>query len=239
MKKILMFIPAVLLFSCSGGQTAGTISVSGRGEVTAVPDTAQLYVTVSEKAETTRAARKLTNGKIDEALAALEAAGVADKDLQTSAIRFSNDYEWDNEARRNVLAGQIVSQTLTVRFRELDDSPEILAAALDALGGINGIEIGNLQFSLSDPQSLYVEARRLAFEKARQKAGELASYAGIDLGKAVNITESGSSPVYPLAGNAMVQRNVAFAEYDSAAPSEIPGGEISITYDISVVFQTE
>lgn len=112
-----------------------------------------------------------------------------------------------------------------------------MASVLDSLGSIDGIEIGNLTFSIADPQEFYIEARRLAFAKAQQKGAELASYAGLKLGRAVTISETGTGSI-PYSGYGMVQRNVAMMESDSSVPSEIPGGEISISYDISIVFET-
>lgn len=232
-----MILPALLLFSCGLAKESGTISVSGSGSVMAAPDTAQLVLTVSEKAKTTKEAQNLANGKISLVTETLNGAGIDMKNIATSAIRFSKDYIWNDQTRRNEIIGQVVSQTVTVKFNDLDGSPSLLASVLDSLGSIDGIEIGNLMFSIAYPQEYYIEARRLAFEKAKQKAYELSDYAGLKLGRAVSITETGTGNL-PYGGYGMVQRNVAVMEYEGAAPSEVPGGEIPISYDISIVFET-
>ena len=237
MKKIIIALSVVLLFSCGLEKKTGTISVSGTGDVVVSPDTAQLRITVTERGQTTKEAQNLSNAKIGEVIDGLKSAGIAQNNIQTSAITFSNDNVWNSETRRNEIVGQIVSQSVSVKFEKLDESPDVLGSVLDSLGKIDGIEIGNLSFSIDDPQPLYIEARRLAFEKAEQKAQELAEYADLKLGKAVNISESGAESV-PYMNNAMLMRNEAVMEYSGGTPSEIPGGEISIRYNLSVVFET-
>ncbi|MBN2657337.1 MAG: SIMPL domain-containing protein [Spirochaetales bacterium] len=237
MKKIFLVLPVILLFSCAMAKEHGTISVSGSGTVMAAPDTAQLAVSVSEMAKTTKEAQILANGKISLVTETLKSAGIKMKNITTSAIRFSNDYIWNDQTRRNEIVGQIVSQSVMVKFEDLNDSPDLLASVLDSLGMIDGIEISNLMFSIADPREYYIEARRLAYEKAEQKGEELASYADLKLGRALNINETGTGSL-PYGGYGMVQRNAAVMEYEGSVPSEIPGGEISITYDISVVFET-
>lgn len=237
MKKILLLLPLLALMSCATmDREKGSITVSGRGTVLAVPDTAQLNITVSERAASTKEAQNLTNQKIALVLQALKEAGIGDKNLQTSAINFSNDYVWNQELRRNEMVGQVVSQSVTVIYEDLNMSPSLLAASLDVLGSIDGLEIGNLQFSIDDPQEFYQKARKLAFEKASQKAEELAAYSLMTLGNVLNISEI-QSGFYPLSGNVMLQRSMAEMEYDQSSSSDIPGGEVTISYEIQVVYE--
>lgn len=238
MKKLLIIalasLASLLLASCVTGGFKGTISVRGDASVFAVPDSASLSVGVEERAPTTREAQELANRKLQEVLAALNGAGVEDRKIQTSRINFRQEQHWDESLRAYRVTGQIVSQSLAVKFEDLGTNPRILGATLDVLGSIDGIQIGNLSFAIKDTTEQYIEARRLAFAKAEQKAGELAGYAGLRLGKAVSITEQlGSMPV-PL-----MQTNLA-RSYDAApaAASELPGGEIEIGFTVDVVFAT-
>jgi len=237
MKKILLLLSTALLFSCGISEESGSISVVGSGTVSAVPDTAQLSVTVSEKAETTKEAQNRVNRKISRIKEVLTDEGIEMRNISTSSIRFANDYVWNDRTRRNEIVGQIVSQTLTIKFEDFDSSPTQLPTVLDILGEGDGLEIGNLGFSISETHEYYQEARRLAFEKARQKAEELASLAGLKLGKAISIREN-TAGINPYNGYGMVQRNKGLMEAEGPVPTEIPGGEISINYDISVIFET-
>ena len=135
------------------------------------------------------------------------------------------------------MVGQILSQSVSVKFEKLDKSPGILPSVLDTLGAIDRIEIGNLVFSIDDPEVQYIEARRLAFQKAEQKAGELAGYAGIKLGRAVSISEN-STGFMPLTSNVQMALYESRESDMAGAPSAVPGGEISVDYEITVIFET-
>jgi uncharacterized protein YggE len=234
MKSAIALFLAMGVFSCGLSTETGTISVTGSGEVLVTPDVAHLQLSISETAPTTRQAQNETNAKLAEVLKSLQNLEVAERDIQTSAISFSQDTEYDSSTRRSTVVGQIVSQTLNVQFKELTERPELLPSVLDVLGGINGIRINSLSFSLEDPQAHYVVARKLAFEKAQQKAEELAEYANLRLGAAVQISEQSVS----YAANQFLQRNFALSEAESSSGSQVPGGEIPIKYDVSVVWET-
>ncbi len=240
MKKLLLILSlsSFAFFSCGINKAPGTISVSGTGNVLVTPDTAQLRITVSERGKTTKEAQNESNIKIREVMEGLKEAGVSGNNIQTSAISFSNETVWNTNTRRNDLVGQIVSQSVSVKFDKLDESPGILPSVLDTLGSIDSIEIGNLIFSLNDPGPQYIEARQLAFKKAEQKAIELAEYAGISLGRAISISEA-SIGAMPLTGNIQMKLFESESGGDiTGTPSEIPGGEISIRYEINVLFET-
>lgn len=235
---LLLSLTSLLFLSCGMGKEPGTIAVSGTGSVLVSPDTAQLRITVSERGKTTKEAQNESNKKIKAVMEGLKTAGVSEDNIQTSAISFTSDYIWNNDTRRNELVGQIISQSVSVIFEKLDDSPGTLPTVLDTLGTIDKIEIGNLLFSLNDPGPRYIEARQLAFKKAEQKASELAGYAGITLGRAVSISEASTGSM-PMTGN--TQLKLYESEYKGGMadePSDVPGGKISISYNINVVFET-
>ena len=74
------------------GQVA-SISVSGDGEVTAVPDIANVTFTVRESAKTVPEAQKLTEAKIAAGLKALESLSVDKKDVKTLSYSVNPKYE--------------------------------------------------------------------------------------------------------------------------------------------------
>lgn len=235
MKKILISLSCLILLSaCARPDFKGSITVSGRGSVFASPDTASLSISIEESAPTTKEAQELTNRKMKEVITALKTAGIEERAIQTSRIVFDKLQEWNESTRKYIVLGQRVRQSLVVKFENLESNPQLLAATLDVLGSINGIQIGSLGFSIKDPTSHYIAARKLAFDKARQKAQELASYAEVKLGKALTIDENQGSTGLP-----MVQSNVA-RSYDTSemAITELPGGEIEISVAIDVVFAT-
>ena len=68
------------------------ISVSGEGEATAAPDMALINLTVLREADTARAALDANTAAMAEVLAAMQAAGIAETDLQTSGFSIQPRY---------------------------------------------------------------------------------------------------------------------------------------------------
>src|SRR5437870_1807787 len=68
----------------AGVAAANTITVSGHGENTAVPDIATFTFTVSSTKATAADAQKDAATKLNAAISYLKSAGVAEKDIQTS-----------------------------------------------------------------------------------------------------------------------------------------------------------
>jgi len=229
----------LLFFSCKAKEKFGNISVNGKGSVTVAPDIAHLRISISERGDTSKKAQILTNKKITKALDALHNAGIENKYMQTSALSFQNELEWNKNLHKNIITGRIVSQSISITFKDFDKNPARLANVLDNLGTIDGIGISNLTFDIEDSKKHYIKARKLAFQKAEQKARELADYAKIKLGKAISITEGTSYQPLCMTGS---QQNIAHREnYINESPqtSELPGGEITISYSVHVVFETK
>jgi hypothetical protein len=204
----------------------GTITVSGTGQVSAVPDMAVINFSLSEIAPTTSAAQARTAAMTTQALAILKAQKVEDKDIQTQTLSFFPEYDWTDQGRR--LLGQRARQTLLVTVTGIEDSTARLSLILDQLAEIDGIELQNVAFDLSDKDEMAAEARALAFAKAREKAQQYASLAGVSLGRVISIQESlgpaGFSP------NEMVMRG-------AGASAPMPAGELDISVQINLVFQ--
>ncbi|HRI36621.1 MAG TPA: SIMPL domain-containing protein [bacterium] len=172
----------------SSAAAVRTVSVSGDGQVSLRPDTASIRIAVSELASTTRAAQQATNTKTTEVLAILRKSGIKDENIRTSNISFSTEYDWSSSERK--VLGQRVRQELEAKVSNLGPSDQNnLSILLDALAGIENIEIYSVSFDLDDQEQAYGNARKLAFEKAREKAAELAGLAEEELGRIVSISE--------------------------------------------------
>ena len=240
MKRIPLFalvlIALFLLGSCTTAsliEQSRTVSVQGSGMVTVSPDVASLMITVSEIAETTAEAQQMANEKVGKLLAMIRNAGVEEKDVATTALSFSPEYRWrENE---QVLIGQRVRQSLSVTVRGIGGDSTTLPTLLDSLGTVSHISIGSIRFSKADTSEDYVQSRKLAMEKAMQKATDYAEAAGMRLGKPLTVSDySASDSQY--ARNSMVKAD-AMLMMESAAPTELPTGEITVSSSVSVVFE--
>lgn len=169
------------------------IVVSGEGEAALRPDLAILTLSVMREAPTAREAMTANNEAMAAVIAALKAAGVAERDLQTAGLQINPRYDYPRApdgGQTTVLAAYQVTNTLSVRVRDLARVGDILDEAV-TLGVSQG---GGISFTNDDPSAAIEEARRKAVADAIAKARTLAEAAGVDLGKVVEISEQSFAP---------------------------------------------
>jgi len=177
----------------SADTPARTISVSGHGTVTTVPDRASFDFTAEIRAPTAAAAIARAGDASGAVAAALKDAGVAAADLQTSQISLSPQMTDDG----TTIVGYAASTTLTAKTT-IARAGAVVDAAVKA--GANGVSGPNL--SRSDEASLYDKALAGAVADAKRKAGALAAAAGLQLGGVQSLAESGAQAPIPLAAKA-------------------------------------
>lgn len=168
-----------------------TINISGRGEITAKPDIAQISLGVETENKDVAVAQKENSTKMNLIIGELKKLGIAEDDLKTSNYNIYPLYDYTSN--RQVLRGYQVSNSVLVKIRDLEKVTDILA-----LAGQNGAnQIGGLSFTIDDPEELKQQARELALLNAKNKAEALAKVAGVKLGKLVSFNENfdGGSPV--------------------------------------------
>jgi hypothetical protein len=207
-----------------------TISVTGHGEVMAVPDIAHATVGVRTVAETARAALSENSATMAAVLDALRSRGIADRDMRTTNVSLHPRWRMEvteNGTRAQVLTGYEAANLLRVTCRDLSKLGELL----DALAGAGANDMRGISFDVDDRVKLMDEARAIAVRNARANAGLYAREAGVSLGAVLSISEAGVSPP--------THSNRAMAEMAAAAPVPIAGGEQTISASISVTFAIE
>jgi len=213
----------------SPDQQAPSIDVSGSGTASAAPDVAVLSLGVEAEADSVGEARAQAAEAMDAMLAALKDGGVADEDIQTT--RFSVQPRFDSIEQRQVLRGFAVDNIVSVKIRSIDDTGELIDAALAAGGDLARIE--SVRFTIDDPSSLEDEARQEAMAEARRKAETLAQAAGVNLGRPRSISETGGSIPDQFRGF-----DGAFADAElETTPIEL--GELEVRVSVQVVYELE
>ncbi|OGG64383.1 hypothetical protein A3C18_02675 [Candidatus Kaiserbacteria bacterium RIFCSPHIGHO2_02_FULL_54_11b] len=84
----------------SGVTATNTISVSGDGEVFAVPDTATFSVTVQEEAKEVKNAQAVATKKGNDIIAYLKKEGINEKDIQTTDYSVYPQYDYTSTVCR-------------------------------------------------------------------------------------------------------------------------------------------
>jgi hypothetical protein len=205
------------------------ISVSGTGDVQSAPDVALVDAGVTSSGTTAGDALAANTKAMSGLIATLKAEGIDAKDIQTSQFSVNPQYVYpDKDASGNTppprIVGYQVQNGVSVEVRKLAGLGDIL----DKIVGVGANTINNISFSVAEPGSLLVEARKAAFADARSKAETYAAAAGGQLGDIISIDESQQAPnmPMPMRGKAM------FAA--AAAPVPIEAGQLGYDVNVSV-----
>lgn len=218
----------------SDGKISNTISVSGDGKVYAKPDMAEISLSFSEMAATSREAMDKVNGKIAQAIKVAKDNGIADNDISTTGLNIYTDYDYNSPVRK--IIGQRATQSLAVKVKKLDEKATKAAKLIDELSTIDNVQFSGIGFNIEDKTKFYSQARELAFEKAKQKATELAKLAGVRLGKPVSITDA----TYDYSPGRQYSNVAEMKMADSVGnSSQVPSGEMSISTELSILWGIE
>jgi hypothetical protein len=205
----------------------GTVlDIVAEGTSTRVPDLALIQAGVVTNAPTAGEAMQQNAQRMAAVLAALRKAGIAERDLQTSAVNLAPQYRYQ-ENKPPVITGYQASNQLTVRFRDIARSGTILDALVAQ--GANNISGPNL--TLADEDGALDEARRDAIAKAKARATLYAQAAGLKVDRILLISETGT-PVVPQPMPMLMRSKAMMAEADTA----IVPGEQKIVANVSVRF---
>jgi len=235
---LMLALTAVLLVGCGQGSTVagGVFSsqqegiwVTGRGEVSVVPDIVNLRLGIEAREESVAEAQTQAKEAMDRVMSALRENGVAEKDIKTQYFSIRRITKWDRDTEEEVVTGYLVTNMVTAKLRDTDKAGSIIDAVARAGGDLTRID--NIAFSVDDPSPYYEEARKKAIVEAQDKAEQLAKLAGVRLGKPTYISEGAQTPP-------IYQRIVEYEYAAAQAPAETPisPGEMEISLTVNVAY---
>lgn len=229
-------------YGMMGSKDVNTITLSGHGEVQAVPDIANVYFTIYKEGKTVKEAQEAVALVEKASLDFLKNNNVAEKDIKTSNASFNPKYEYrydkllmpcnefDCPPRpgKNVISGYEAYESITIKVRSTDDVGKIM----QGLGELGVSELSGPNFAIDNEDALKMEARKKAIDDARGKAKVLAKDLGVKLGRIANFSESGNyGPIYY--GKALMSADGV----TEPAPAEIPKGENTISSDVTITYE--
>ena len=212
----------------TSGMTSGgsTVSVNGNGLVTITPDAASISVGVNVIDANLTEAQAAATSSMTAVIDALKAAGVEEKDIQTTNYSVSVLQEYDTNGLPARVSGYQVNNQVNVMVRDLDKLGTVLDEAVKA--GANSIY--GVSFIVSDSSAAATQARAAAIADATKKAREIADATGMTLGRIVTVTETYGPPPMPYAfGKA--------ESMDMAAAVPIQTGGSIVTVDVQMTFE--
>ena len=201
------------------------LSVSARAEASRVPDVASLSTGVVTQAAAANAALKANSAQMAKVVAAIRAAGIAERDIQTSGISVHPQYRYgDNQPP--TITGYQASNTVSIKVRDIARLGEVL----DALVASGANQVNGPSFEIDRPEAVYDEARRDALELARARAEMYAKSLGMRVRRIVSISEGGGlQPPVP-----MMKAMAMDARMESAP---VAPGETTLSASLDVVFE--
>lgn len=207
--------------------TDGTLlNVSAQGEAKRVPDIATISTGVVTRAPDANAAMRANAEQMAKVVAAIKAAGIADKDVQTSGINLNPTYQY-RENQPPSITGYEANNTVSMIVRDIPK----LGKILDSLAAVGANQINGPSFDVDKKDEALDEARRKAVESAQARAQMYAKTLGMKVRRIVSISETGRfSPPVP-----MMRMQMAKAE--AAADTSISPGENTLSINLDVVFE--
>ena len=238
--RISTFLPALAIGAgLAAGPAAGQemavvapfegtrLDVVATGEVTRVPDLVVINAGVVTEAPTAQAALADNNRRMRAVFDALRAAGIAERDIQTSSINLNPRYDYQERSEPR-LVGYNASNQLSIRFRDIERAGPII----DALVGQGVNQINGPSLQIEDPEEAMDEARLDALAEARQRAELYAGGLGMRVARIVAISEGGGGGMPP-------PMPVARMAADQAESLQIAPGEQEVQVSLSVTFALE
>lgn len=208
--------------------TDGTLlSVSAHAEVRRAPDIATLSTGVVTQAADANAAMRANAEQMEKVVAAIRAAGIEPRDIQTSGISLNPQYRYA-ENQPPAITGYQASNTVNITVRDIGK----LGRILDAFVATGANQVNGPSFDIEDKDSVLDEARRAALEKARARADMYAQSLGLRVRRIVTISEGGriDQPGPPMPMMAMRMEK-------SMADTPVAPGENVLTMNLDVVFE--
>ena len=201
-----------------------SITVTGHGTVEVTPDVADVWMGVQATApggdEVMTTVERKSNALVD----TLKAAGIADRDIQTSGLSMYPNYSPNGQR----ITSYTASVDVSVRVRDIDGVGELLDAVQGSVG--EDLTIGGISFSYENPEAVLEQARVAAIDNARTRARQYAAAAGAEVGEIVKIVET------PTGGPIPYER-MAAEELAADSGVAIEPGSQELAVDVSVVFE--
>ena len=202
------------------------LSVSAQAESRRVPDVATISSGVVTQAADANAAMRANAEQMDKVMAAIRAAGIAERDIQTAGISIQPQYRYA-ENQPPAITGYQASNTVNLKVRDIAK----LGKVLDALVANGANQVNGPAFEVDKPDAAYDEARIAALHKAEARAQTYAKAMGLKVRRVVSINEGGGyhPPIPMMRAQAM--------EMSAAKDTAVSPGETALSVSLDVVFE--
>ena len=202
------------------------LSVSAQADARRVPDVATLSAGVVTQALDANAAMRDNANRMDKVMAAIRAAGIAERDIQTSGINLNPQYKYA-ENQNPTITGYQASNTVNIKVHDIAR----LGKVMDALVASGANQVNGPSFDIDQPDPVYDEARRSALEKGQARAAMYAKTLGMRVRRIVSISEGGGfRPPGPMP-------MMAFSRGKAESDTAVAPGESTVSVNLDIVYE--
>ena len=213
---------------------ADTITVSGKGTATAVPDTATVSYTITKTALQIATAQTEATKAENKVLAFLKQQNVSNKDVRTTSYSIRPHYVYrvcvsGVPCSPSKKSGYDVSQSVSVKIRDLSK----VGAVLGGLGSAGVSNLSGPNFVVGDSTSVEDQAHAKAIANAKTRAGILAKELGVRLVRIVKYSQTQNN----LRSPRPLTYNLSSVVKEGVSVPSVPVGENTYTANVAITYE--
>jgi uncharacterized protein len=217
-----------------GKRDPRVLTVMGTGTIMKQPDRAVVIVAVESRATTAQTAAQANARKMEAVYAALRGLQIMPPKVQTISYELQPQYSQPTERTQGEYVPRIIGYVAMNMVRvELDSVPRV-GNVIDAVIAAGANRIANLSFELRDPESVRLEALKIAVQKARAEAEIIAAAAGQRLGSPLSINSSSNWGPQPMYRTRNVEMQMSAP---AAAPTPVEAGNLSVMATVNINYE--
>lgn len=210
----------------ASAQESNLVTVNGSATVKVKPDIAFINVGVESFSDDAQKAQTENKDIMDKVISEIKGLGIKEEDMKTinyNIYKTVKGYEKDNRTE-----GYNVRNVVEVTIRDTNKVGKVIDKA--SKSGANNI--GNIRFGITDEESYYNEALKIAMGNASNKAEAILSTFDANIGKPYSVEENGfSSPV--IYRDSIKYKSVM----EDQAQTPVEEGELEITARVVVKYK--
>jgi uncharacterized protein YggE len=201
------------------------LEVSGEGEMILPPNLAKVNLGVMTEGKDVIRTQQQNANEINKVIGSLLSMGISKNQLQTFDYRIDSEYDFDQG--KQIFRGYKVTHLLQVKIEELAMVGKIIDTAVK-----NGANyVANVQYTVKNRESVYLQALSAAIINASQKAQTIAGTLEVHLNPMpISVKEVSGEGPRPLVNQ------VSYVKGFSSTSTQFEPGEITIKATITAKF---
>ena len=209
-------------------QDTRTMTTTGQGSATAIPDELSFTVAVSRTEGDVSTALAATSQEMRRIFKALRGLGVRPKDMRTTGLHIGPHYSYSGGAEH--LVGYTVDQRAQVTVSDIAKGGRAIGVA--AAAGGNDVRVSSVSLDVGHRDALLAQARKAAVRDAMAKAREYATASGQHVGAMVSLVEVHTAAPQPTYLHAAFPRPSAATLDAVRVPVRLGRQDLSVTVKV-------